>query len=58
MSCPTDAVPGNHCSPNGGAGSSSCINSDPYLVFGAEKHGYNGINYSGFLDEVLDDYIV
>jgi hypothetical protein len=52
LSYPAAAVPGLHCSPDGGGGTSSCQNSDPYLVFGAEKHGYSGINYSGWLDEV------
>lgn len=52
MRYPADAVPGSHCSPDGGSGSSPCVNSDPYLVFGAEKHGFQGINYSGWLDEV------
>ncbi len=45
-------VPGTFCSPDGGGGSQSCIHSDPFLVFGAEKHGFIGINYSGYLDEV------
>jgi hypothetical protein len=35
-----------------GAGSASCANSDPFLVFGAEKHGFPGINYSRWLDEI------
>jgi hypothetical protein len=52
MSYPASAAPGSFCSPDGGSGSSSCENSDPYLVFGAEKHGFSGINYSGWLDEV------
>jgi hypothetical protein len=52
MSYPSGAVPGNFCNPDGGAGSSSCENSDPYLVFGAEKHGFQGINFTGWLDEV------
>jgi len=52
MSYPASALPGDYCSPDGGSGSSSCANSDPYLVFGAEKHGFQGINYSGWLDEV------
>ena len=45
-------LPGNFCSPDGGSGNQSCANSDPFLVFGAEKHGFVGINYSGYLDEV------
>jgi hypothetical protein len=52
MSYPVSAVPGTFCSADGGAGSQSCQNSDPYLVFGAEKHGFQGINFSGWLDEV------
>lgn len=52
MSYPASAVPGPYCSPDGGSGAQSCENSDPYLVFGAEKHGFSGINYSGWLDEV------
>ena len=52
LSYPVGAVPGNFCSPDGGSGGSSCENSDPFLVFGAEKHGFGGINYSGWLDEV------
>jgi len=52
MSYPAAAVPGNYCSPDGGGGSQSCQNSDPYLVFGAEKHGYTGLNFSGWLDEI------
>ncbi|MBW2292511.1 MAG: LamG domain-containing protein [Deltaproteobacteria bacterium] len=52
MSYAASAVPGSFCSPDGGSGSQSCQNSDPYLVFGAEKHGFQGINFSGWLDEV------
>jgi hypothetical protein len=52
MSYPAAALPGDYCSPDGGAGSSSCENSDPYLVFGAEKHGFGGINFTGWLDEI------
>jgi hypothetical protein len=52
MSYPAAAVPTNSCSPDGGSGSSSCENSDPFLVFGAEKHGFSGINYNGWLDEI------
>jgi hypothetical protein len=52
LSYPSDAVPGEFCSPDGGSGSESCENSDPFLVFGAEKHGFSGINYAGWLDEV------
>lgn len=49
---PVGAVPGAFCSPDGGAGGQSCANSDPFLVFGAEKHGFSGINYDGLLTEV------
>ena len=52
MRYPPGAVPGSFCSPDGGSGASSCENSDPYLVFGAEKHGFSSINFSGWLDEV------
>lgn len=52
VSYPVGAIPGNYCSSGGGSGSEACLASDPFLVFGAEKHGFNGINYSGFLDEV------
>jgi hypothetical protein len=52
MSYPPAAVPTNSCSPDGGSGSASCENSDPFLVFGAEKHGFSGINYNGWLDEI------
>jgi len=52
LSYPAEAVPGSYCSPDGGSGSESCANSDPFLVFGAEKHGFSGINYDGWLDEV------
>ncbi|MEM7409664.1 MAG: LamG-like jellyroll fold domain-containing protein [Myxococcota bacterium] len=52
VSYPVGAVPGTFCSPDGGSGASPCDNSDPFWVFGAEKHGFAGINYDGFLDEV------
>ena len=52
MRYPVGAVPASLCSPDGGAGADPCTNSDPFLVFGAEKHGFPGINYDGFLDEV------
>ncbi len=48
VSYPDDAVPSSSACPNGG----SCAGSDPFLVFGAEKHGYGGISYNGLLDEV------
>lgn len=46
LSYPDDGVPGNFCS-------GSCINSDPFLVLGAEKHdaGLAYPAYNGFLDE-------
>ncbi len=52
VSYPDGAGAGDYCSPDGGAGGSTCDNSDRFLVFGAEKHGFQGINYSGWLDEV------
>jgi len=36
-------VPGNFCDEGGGSGGQSCVNSDPFLVLGAEKHGFQGI---------------
>jgi hypothetical protein len=47
VSYPDNGVPGNHC---GGP----CVNSDPYLVIGAEKHdaGPEFPSYSGWIDEV------
>jgi glucose/arabinose dehydrogenase len=47
VSYPDDGVPGDFC---GGP----CTNSDPFLVFGAEKHdaGPQYPSYGGFLDEV------
>ncbi|MBY0398967.1 hypothetical protein K2X89_01640 [Myxococcota bacterium] len=52
VSYPVGGVPGSFCSPDGGAGNAPCTASDPFLVLGAEKHGFDGINYSGSLDEV------
>lgn len=52
LSYPDGAMPASFCSPDGGGGSQSCVNSDPFLVFGAEKHGFQGICYDGLLDEV------
>lgn len=52
VSYPASAVPGPFCSPDGGAGSAPCSASDPFLVLGAEKHGFSGINFSGALDEI------
>jgi hypothetical protein len=47
VSYPDDGVPGNFC---GGP----CTNSDPYLVFSAEKHdaGPSYPSFSGWLDEL------
>ncbi len=47
VSYPDDGVPGNYC---GGP----CVNSDPYLVLGAEKHDAGSAypSYSGWLDEM------
>ncbi len=47
VSYPDDGIPGNFC--NG-----PCVNSDPFLVFGAEKHdaGTSFPSYSGWLEEV------
>ena len=46
VSYPDDGVPQRGC-PGG-----PCDYSDPFLVLGAEKHGYPGISYAGWLDEV------
>ena len=46
VSYPDDATPWPSC-PGG-----TCSYSDPFVVFGAEKHGYSGISYEGLLDEV------
>ena len=46
VSYPDDAVPTMDC-PAG-----LCDYSDPFLVFGAEKHGYPNGSYNGLLDEV------
>jgi hypothetical protein len=46
VSYPDDGVPQNVC-PGG-----LCDYSDPFLVLGAEKHGYGGISYRGLLDEL------
>jgi hypothetical protein len=47
ISYPVDAVPGNFC---GGP----CLNSDPFLVIGAEKHdaGPQFPSFAGWLDEL------
>lgn len=49
-SYPDDGVPRSVCpdTTNGG----SCDYSDPFLVLGAEKHGYGGISFNGFIDEL------
>lgn len=53
VSYPDGATPGNFCNAtSGGSGSDPCTYSDPFLVFGAEKHGFPGVNYNGLLDEV------
>jgi hypothetical protein len=51
ISYPDDGVPLNLCGPSQSA---SCDNSDPFLVFGAEKHDAAGgyPSFNGFLDEV------
>lgn len=51
VSYPDASSPGEYCSPDGGAGDITCL-SDYTLVFGAEKHGFSGICYKGWLDEV------
>ena len=47
MSYPDDGTPGNYC---GGP----CVNSDPFLVIGAEKHdaGPSYPSFSGWFDEM------
>lgn len=47
VSYPDDGVPGNYC---GGP----CVDSDPFIVIGAEKHdaGPTYPSYSGWIDEV------
>ncbi len=47
ISYPDDGIPGNYC---GGP----CVNSDPYLVFGAEKHDAGSMfpSFSGWLTNV------
>jgi len=49
ISYPDDGVPCSNC-----CGGGNCNGSDPFLVFGAEKHdaGAEYPSYSGFLDEV------
>jgi len=46
VSYPDDGTPMRLC-PDG-----LCDYSDPFLAFGAEKHGYGDISYRGLLDEV------
>lgn len=51
-SYPDDGVPGNFCQPGG---NTPCTNSDPFIVFGAEKHDDNVSlfpSYSGWLEEI------
>ncbi len=53
ISYPDSGVPCGDCC--GYQGGQSCNFSDPFLVFGAEKHDYDPSNYpsfSGYLDEV------
>ncbi len=47
ISYPDDGIPGNHC---GGP----CVNSDPFLVIGAEKHDAGAAypSYRGLFDEL------
>jgi hypothetical protein len=47
VSYPDDGVPGEYCD-------GPCINSDPYLVIGAEKHDAGALypSYSGWIDEI------
>lgn len=47
ISYPDDGVPGNFCT-------GRCVDSDPYLVIGAEKHdaGAQFLSYSGWFDEM------
>jgi hypothetical protein len=44
---PDDGVPSPTACPRG-----SCIDSDPFLVLGAEKHGYPGISFTGWVTEL------
>jgi len=49
ISYPDDGMPATGSCPfNGG----DCAYSDPYLVFGAEKHGYVDISFKGWMDEI------
>ena len=49
ISYPDDGMPATGICPfNGG----DCAYSDPYLVFGAEKHGYFDISFRGWMDEI------
>lgn len=53
ISYPDDGTPGGSCS--GGP----CVNSDPFLVFGAEKHDAGGtLAFNGFLDEIMLSTVV
>lgn len=48
ISYPDDGVPLMRCPERDGV----CDYSDPFLVFGAEKHGYADISYTGLMDEI------
>ena len=48
ISYPDDGVPMDVCPELDGV----CDYSDPFLVFGAEKHGYADISYTGLMDEI------
>lgn len=51
VSYPDDGVPGSYC---GTGGTDPCVDSDPFLVIGAEKHdaGSSFPSFNGFVDEV------
>jgi len=51
VSYPDDGAPGNFCQPGG---NSPCSNSDPFIVFGAEKHDDGPLfpSFRGWLDEI------
>jgi hypothetical protein len=51
ISYPDDAVPGSFCGPGG---DQACVDSDPYLVVGAEKHdvGPQHPGFAGTIDEL------
>jgi hypothetical protein len=56
ISYPDNGVPGFFCPAPGqsGPGTTQCVNSDPYIVIGAEKHdaGSTFPSYSGWFDEM------